>query len=372
MTSPVELSFQTSVPAHLQDDVMQRICEAAWGSTIEGVTIIDGEKWDALNVEASGTVLVEGVERWFHIRDGNNAGTELIGWEDRGAGIEREPREPQTLVPHPGMVDHAISQGRGAAFLEEWDSDLDPRSPRGAKLARLPAAAAYDAFFAPGTGASQAHHERAREAGYTIGEMGEAIRLRSRLIASFMTFAPHWGSVMESCNSREDRCETLRLWDEALDRESTRGGRLGSLVDGLVARLAADPSPRRFPTAEEHASFTAEGYVICNVATARRFREELLRPLLSLEPIEGFDPARLPENPIAVLFQTLDPALVSSTRVNPDTEGARLLESVARRLAREPGPAISDAEQQAAVRIGFRINFAWKKAPAAEPAGPQI
>ena len=79
MADASELAFQRDVPARLQDDVMQRICEAAWGSTVEGVTIIDSEQRDVLNVEASGTVMVEGVERWFHIRDGNNAGTELIG-----------------------------------------------------------------------------------------------------------------------------------------------------------------------------------------------------------------------------------------------------------------------------------------------------
>lgn len=372
MKSQIDLTFERDVPEHLQDDVMQRICEAAWGAQTVGVTIIDCEKRDVLNLEASGTIIIEGVERWFHIRDGNNSGTELIGWEESGVGIQREHAEAKTLVPFPGAVDHAIFQGRAAAFLEEWDNDLDPLTGRGARLSRLPAAAAYDAFFAPGSLASRTHHETAMEAGYTIDEASEAARMRSRLISASMTFAPYRERIIESRSTEQSGSETLRLWEEALDQGNATGARLRGLLDSVIARLAADPSRNRFPTSEEHGSFAAEGYVLCSVATARRLREELLKPLLSLEPVDGFDPAELPENPFLELLHGLDPSLVRSTKVNPQGEGERLLDTVARRLAREPGLVVSEAEQAAAARIGFRIHKACHEAPEEEPAGLEI
>jgi len=93
---------------------------------------------------------------------------------------------------------------------------------------------------------------------------------------------------------------------------------------------------------------TTPGQIVAN-------RVDVTRSLLSLEVIDGFDPADLPENPLAVLFHRLDPALVHSTRINPVLAGAALLDSLARRMAFEESLALPPDAQAQAGKLGFQI-----------------
>lgn len=77
------------------------------------------------------------------------------------------------------------------------------------------------------------------------------------------------------------------------------------------------------------------GFAFCTPGEALRTRARLTRALLSLEEVPGFDPATLPENPVAVLFNRLDPALAPDVRVQPESEGARLLDEIAERMAQD-------------------------------------
>ncbi|MEP4192212.1 MAG: hypothetical protein ABJN51_14095, partial [Sneathiella sp.] len=73
--------FDKDVPAAIQDEVLTRIVEAAWGYTEDkDISIIDVESSDVLNMEVTGTIMIDGVEHSFHIRDGNNNGTEIVAW----------------------------------------------------------------------------------------------------------------------------------------------------------------------------------------------------------------------------------------------------------------------------------------------------
>jgi hypothetical protein len=177
--------FDKDVPEHLHEDVLQRLVEAAWevGSQDPDISIDDVAKSNALNIEFTGTILVDGIEHSFHIRDGNNAGTEILSWNG-DAAIHREDPIVTTLVPQQGIIGDAIHRGHAARLLQDWDAALDPSTGTGASLSQLPGAAAYDAYFAPGTGASRSHHEKARAAGYEIEEMAVATRIRAELLGA--------------------------------------------------------------------------------------------------------------------------------------------------------------------------------------------
>lgn len=139
-----ETGFDRDVPEHLREDVLQRICEAAWSGGGSGdISIIGLERLDALNMEFTGTVMIEGWEHWFHIRDGNGNGTEILGWNnDAAPGIDRQPRAVPALIPAPSLVEDAIFSGKAEKFLDQWNAGLDPATERGRALHDLPSKAA--------------------------------------------------------------------------------------------------------------------------------------------------------------------------------------------------------------------------------------
>lgn len=366
-----EDGFEKDVPEHLRSETMERISEAAWGHPVEGVTIIDSEKRNVTNVEATGTILINGVERWFHVRDGDMAGTELVGWENAGPadGIERHVPEKTTLVPLRGNVSDAISRGTAHAFLARWDLDLVATDERGAKLSKLPGSAAYDAFFSPNPAHARSHHAIAREHGYEIAGESEAVRMRRQLMGAILSFAPADNVTLRNGSDRVRLAEILRGWEEAADPDTEIGAAVKALMDEALDRMAAGSVSDRYPTVDETRRMKDLGYLFCDVRTERAVRYALVRPILSVEPIEGFDPETLPENPLAAMFKALDPSLVSSTRVNPEHEAGKMLDWLANGMAKQVKPEVPESYQESAERIGYRIIFGKDAAAEPEPEG---
>jgi len=356
MPDPLK-TFETAIPTELQEDLLQRIEECAWGFTTDpDIEITDVEKRNVLNIEYTGVVQFMGHEHRFHIRSGDAAGTEILSWNGE-TDIDREPGPVMTLAPQRWRASEAIHHGRAAELLRDWEEALDPRTETGKRLSRLSAAAAYDAFFAPGTGASRTHHESAREAGYEIQEAADATRIRRSLLFAAHPIAP----VLTD----QDPLEALRGWDAALDASTVFGHlvmlRRAQILDEAARRGASGPN------GEEAARMRELGFAFCTPAEAFRTRARLTRTLLSLEEIPGFDPATLPENPVAVLFNRLDPALAPDVRVRPEAEGRRLLDAIAERMARDRSLTLPDWAEGRAAEIGFRVLSRAEPEPEAEP-----
>lgn len=335
--------FDKDVPEHIQSDIMERLVEAAWGMGSVGpdISIGEVERRNALNIEFTGTIEIEGVEHSFHIRDGDMAGTEILSWNE-DAAIYREAPVIMTLVPQQSSVGDAIFRGQAGKLLQDWDAALNPSTEAGARLSKLPGAAAYDAYFAPGTGASYTHYQAARAAGYEIEEMDAATRVRATLLGAAFSACPASVTGVDALTALQD-------W-----KASLAPGTAVSLVhDKVIAAIAERGASE--PRADDQGPLQAEGYTLRPRAAAIALRTALTRSLLSLEALEDFDPADLPENPLAVLFHRLDPALVDSTRIDPVLAGAALLDSLARRMAIEESLALPPDAQAQAGRIGFRI-----------------
>lgn len=100
--SKSEEGFTRDVPAEAQEEVLQRIVELAWSgerSSGDGVEICSLDQINALNIDFNGTILIDGREHEFHIRDGNNAGTEILGWNEDGRfELDRNERPVPDLV----------------------------------------------------------------------------------------------------------------------------------------------------------------------------------------------------------------------------------------------------------------------------------
>lgn len=78
MSDPLH-AFETTIPTELQEDLLQRIEECAWGFTTDPeIEITNVEKRNVLNIEYSGVVQFMGQEHRFHIRSGDAAGTEIL------------------------------------------------------------------------------------------------------------------------------------------------------------------------------------------------------------------------------------------------------------------------------------------------------
>jgi hypothetical protein len=344
VTDPLH-SFETAIPAPLQEDLLQRIEECAWGFTTDPeIEITDVEKRNVLNIEYTGVVQLMGQEHRFHIRSGDAVGTEILSWNGE-TDIDREPGPVTTLVPKRVRVSEAIYQGRAAELLREWGEALDPRTETGKRLSRLSAAAAYDAFFAPGTGAARSHHEAARDAGYEIEEAADATRIRRDLLFAAHPIAP--------LITDQDPLEALRAWDAALNGSTVGGHRAMLLRLQLLSEVASRGGVA--PNPAETGRMREAGFTFTSPREAYKLRARLARTLLSLEPVDGFDPVTLPENPVAVLFNRLDPGLAPDVRVNPELEGRKLLDATAERMARDRTLSLPDWAAEQAGRIGFEI-----------------
>jgi hypothetical protein len=344
MSDPIH-SFETAIPTELQEDLLQRIEECAWGFTTDPeIEITDVEKRNVLNIEYTGVVTIGGAEHRFHIRSGDAAGTEILSWNG-DTEISREAGPVMILAPTRAAAGDAIYRGQAAQLLRDWAEALDPNTGTGKRLSGLPAAAAYDAFFAPGTGASRAHHTKAWEAGYEIVERDDAVRVRRDLLFAAHPIAP--------ILTDQDPLEALRGWDAALDASTV----VGHLVMLRRAQILDDAARRgdSGPNGEEETRMREAGFAFRTPAEALRIRARLTRTLLSLEEVPGFDPSGLPENPVAVLFNRLDPALAPDVRVRPEVEGRRLLDAIAERMARDRSLTLPDWAGERAAEIGFRV-----------------
>jgi len=344
--------FEKDVAKDLQDDTLQRIVEVAWGYAEDAdVTIEDVEQINALNIEITGTIEINGQEHSFHIKDGNNNGTEILSWNG-DAAIHREPRDLLTLIPDGNAVTAAIRYNRAEAFLEGWEEDKAGKGEHGDALARLPSAQAYDSFFAPGTGSARYHQDKAAAYEYQIGVESDAFPIRKKLIGSI--FKPLPVICEDDTALKEaDPAEVLSDWDQLKDTNTDTGRAIDEAMDAMAARMAGNLVLH--PTDEEAEAFRGLGAVL-----ARRPAEVALRGLLwsrmiSFEPIEGFDPKDLPENPIAELFKVFDSEMVSSTKVNPVLEIADLTEQFVSKMSRGSSDTVDQAWYDAAARVGYQL-----------------
>jgi len=344
--------FEKDVAAHLQDDVLQRIVEVAWGYGDDAeISIDDVDQLNALNIEITGTIEIDGQEHSFHIKDGNNNGTEILSCNE-DAAIHREPRDPLTLIPDGNAVTAAVRYERAEDFLETWEKDKAGTGEHGEALAKLPSAQAYDSFFAPGTGAARYHQDKAAQYEYQIGYESDAFQVRKTLIGGVFKVMPlicENGSELSDANP----AEVLADWADLKDTETDTGRAIKSAMAAMVARMAGDLVLH--PTEEEAGAFRDLGATL-----ARRPAEVALRGLLwsrmiSFEPIEGFDPKDLPENPIAELFKVFDSELVGSTKVNPVMEITDLTEQFVTKISRGNTDVVDDAWYDAAARVGYRL-----------------
>ncbi|MCA9774760.1 MAG: hypothetical protein KC466_20235 [Myxococcales bacterium] len=353
-----EEQFASAVPGNLQEDLIQRIEECAWGFTTDPeIEITDVEKRNVLNIEYTGVVQFMGQEHRFHIRSGDAAGTEILSWNGE-TEIDREPGPVMILAPLHRRASEAIYQGQAAELLRDWEEALDPRTETGKRLSRLSGAAAYDAFFAPGTGASRSHHEAAREAGYEIQEAVDAARIRRDLLFAAHPIAP--------LITDQTPLEALRSWDAALDASTVIGHlvmlRRAQILDETAMRGASAPN------AEGAARMREVGFAFTSPGEALRLRVRLTRTLLSLDPIDGLDPATLPENPVAALFNRLDPALAPDVRVRPEVEAPKLLDAIAERMARDRSLTLPDWAEGRAAEIGLRVRIRAEPEPEVLPS----
>lgn len=119
-----ELAFARDVPEHLQEAVMTMIAEAAQSERYESeqVSILTRDRIDAINVQAEGSVIVEGTEYYFVVEDGNNNGTVLRGWNDVGEKFELHQPTQWALQPQRHIIDDAIEKGGGQFLIAKWDA----------------------------------------------------------------------------------------------------------------------------------------------------------------------------------------------------------------------------------------------------------
>lgn len=185
-THTAEEAFAASVPAHLQDDVMQMMAESVsgWGEH-ESVTILDRDRMDAINVRAHGTVTVEGVEYRFIMRDGNNDGTVLEDW-DGDAVFEHHKPTVYALQPEARLIDQAIMSGKGPFLLMKWDAMLTNHRD----IADIPRKYAYDRYVQPGIVSERHYREAAAKHHFVIVDEETAQETRKRL-AQATGASPH-------------------------------------------------------------------------------------------------------------------------------------------------------------------------------------
>ncbi|CAM5769715.1 hypothetical protein [Bosea minatitlanensis] len=177
MGERAQQAFEATVPAHLQEDVMQMIAEAAGGwCDHPSVTILDRDRHDAINVTAHGIVMVEGVEHRFIVDDGNWNGTVLRDWDGDAVFEYRKPTT-YALQPEARLIDEAIMAGKGPLLLMKWDAILSNHQD----IAAIPGKYAYDRYFQPGIKVESHWREAAAKHHFVIVDEETAQETRKRL-----------------------------------------------------------------------------------------------------------------------------------------------------------------------------------------------
>lgn len=320
-------SFDEDVPAAMQDDVLTRIVEAAWAESDEGdLSIIDKHEINALNIEFTGSITIDGREHFFHIRDGNNNGTEILSWNQE-AEIVHETPEPIVLVPSSNQIANVCGEISARDMLEEWDRARADDNALGIRLSNLPQAYAYDRHFAPGSGAASSHRAKANEFGYDLAPESDAVAARLKLI-------PHlWAIRLDGNYNRSNPLAALIHLDNARDADTNIGRSVKAISDRAFDEAAKSGPWDRL--SQEHLTSMGEyGLTLSSPQEAVMERYQLLMQLYEYEDMSDFDASTLPDNPIAELFQRLDPSLVKSTKVNPDEEARRYIAHLCGKAAR--------------------------------------
>ncbi|MFX4299873.1 hypothetical protein [Pseudosulfitobacter pseudonitzschiae] len=346
-TEAFKEDFAQDVPAHMHDEILERIVEAAWEfSEDPEISIFDCEKRNVTNIEFSGTIMIQGQEHCFHMRDGDNNGTEILSWNE-GIHFEHAPQIERALIPFNREVSDAIYSGRAQQMLEKWDRDMDPGTERGAVISKLAGSFAYDSFFAPGSGAARSHAIRAEDYGYEISEREVAEKIRKYLLFEALCLRPagDWPRKTPEAarhaygnwtDYRQAQGEITKVLIKTADRLSKEGG--------------------LSPSFDERAEMRALGFNFATRGEEAAAWKLGLSGLYELSDIEGFDPKTLPEDPVKGLFHALDPALVVDRRVNPQHEAARTLDAVTNNMARERRFEITEDDREAFTRFGFAFH----------------
>ena len=346
--------FDTVVPADQADNILTRITEAAWDPDGDhpGISALDVMQRNVTNLEATGIIEIDGVEHSFHIADGNNNGTEILGW-NQDAEIDRTPPIPAALVPHRDRTQQAVLAGRAAQLLEQWNADLVPGTERGDALHDLLSKRAYDRFFAPGRrgidfdGIADAH-------GYVIED--EPTARAARKILHFHAQVP---APTSASTDGETPLETLRRWNDALDTGTDLGAGIDEIRKASARRLSKTRETAASP--EEGRALQDLGFRFVAPGVARQARLKMLLEVHSIEAVEHFDPATLPENPVAELFHALDPGLVRTTKVDPLWEASRVVVQACDTLSWGTQIDLPQDTHASLARYGYRV-----KGPATE------
>lgn len=355
MTKETEFrkSFEADVPPHLQEDVLQRIVEAAWeGRDGEGMSL-DVTRSNALNLTVRGTIEIEGREHEFHIRDGNNAGTEIISWNaDVAPEREEAPRE-FVLAPSRSRAGSVRGGAEAAALLEEWSAVLKGEGEIGREIGDAARARAYDAYFAPGTGAARSHETRAARRGYEILERGEAVPIRRALLARVLVL-DMLGSHAANDLSHHDQ---VLAWFATATEAHPAAILRRRILDDMAASFS-DQGPE-----DLLAELRAEGWRLAPPVHAVRGLERRVTGCVTARPVPGFDPATLPADPVKEMFRALDPDLIRDVRVNAERAAVEILEGEVRRMTRERDLRISAPCRDRLAGIGYEAEIS----PVTEP-----
>lgn len=170
--------FDACIPADIRDDVMQRIEETVSEcAEHEGVTIFERDRLDAINVRASGAVVVWDTEYTFIVESGNRAGFVIEDW-DSDKVFHPVRRTEWALQPQRYLIQDAIIAGKGADLVFKWDAMLKNK----AEIADIPRKYSYDRYVQPGLVVERHWKAKAAEWKFDIVSKEEADETRAKLL----------------------------------------------------------------------------------------------------------------------------------------------------------------------------------------------
>jgi hypothetical protein len=345
--SELKGDFEQDIPAEMQEDVLTRIVEAAWANdgADASISILEHIEHNVTNIEFNGSIMIDGVEHSFHMRDGNNAGTEIVAWNE-DIEIDHTPRPVLALVPDGYRIRNAGTTGAAVKLLDEWNRDLDPATERYAGISKVCSDLAYDLHFDAGLAAGRTHREKAEALGYEVSDSDDAVRIRKSLLMTSFALRPLGAWPAEG---RSQALETYEAWSQA----KTPGSDIHNLLSRAADRLSKGTGTS--PNAEEIAEMKALGFHFTDPYGEYAAWKVGLSGLYQLVDIEGFDPETLPKDPMKELVYALDPSIVEDLRVNPHHEAWRCIDAMASRMTRERSleMRVSDAESLAV--FGFQL-----------------
>lgn len=175
-----EEAFSRDIPEAEVDNVLTAISEAAHeGKGTHGiVTILEQDRLDAINVRASGTVLLDGKEYSFIVSDGDRNGTDLESWEESGTqDFKPFERTQWALAPNQAEISKAIASKKGAFLIAKWDALLSQ-----SEVSRIPSNYAYDRMMQPGIVVERHYKETAAKRGFVLTDQEDADSVRRRLL----------------------------------------------------------------------------------------------------------------------------------------------------------------------------------------------